>query len=322
MGGVILIFIFIGILIFAGIQILKMKGKKYDWIDEKDETYRRKVMKGPRDTGIIVILAIVGFFLLVTIIKGIVVVPAGFVYVKFNKVSGDLKALDKGMHLIVPYFNTVYPYDIRRQEYTMSVTTGEGRRQGDDSIWSPTKDGIKIGIDLTIWYKLKSDMCTNIHENLGPNYDEQTIRAAVRRVIREVVANYGIMEVYSEKRKELADVIFEQISEILQKDGFFVEEVHLRDVVFTQKFARALEEKQIAEQEAKKMEYVLEKERKEKERKEIYAEGEAIQIKKIQAALHRSPDYINYLYVQKLSEKISVIVSDQQTIMDLKGMIK
>jgi hypothetical protein len=66
---------------------------------------------------------------------------------------------------------------------------------------------------------------------------------------------------------------------------------------------------------------VLEKEQREAERKVIEAQGRSKAIDTINDALQRSPSYIRYLYVDKLSDKISVIVSDQPTIMDLKGML-
>ena len=69
------------------------------------------------------------------------------------------------------------------------------------------------------------------------------------------------------------------------------------------------------------MKYVLEKEQREAERKVIEAGGRAKAIQTINEALRQNPNYIKYLYVDKLSDKISVIVSDQNTIMDLKGIL-
>ena len=70
------------------------------------------------------------------------------------------------------------------------------------------------------------------------------------------------------------------------------------------------------------MKYTLEKEQKEAERKVIEAQGRANAIETINKALAQNPNYIRYLYVDKLSDKISVIVSDQNTIMDLKGVLE
>ncbi len=161
-----------------------------------------------------------------------------------------------------------------------------------------------------------------IHQKIGPDYEEKIIRPAVRSVIRLVISEYAVMDVYSSKRAKIQDEINEKIKLLVEKDGFIVDEVVLRDVRFTDDFGKAIEAKQIAQQSAEQMKYVLEKEQREAERKVIEAKGRAQAIETINEALRQNPNYIRYLYVDKLSDKISVIVSDQNTIMDLKGILE
>src|SRR5436309_15926216 len=129
------------------------------------------------------------------------------------------------------------------------------------------------------------------------------------------------MDVYSAHRAEIQGEINRKTRALIEKDGFMVDEVVLRDVRVTPQFAKAIEAKQIAQQAAEQMKYTLEKEQKEAERKVIEATGRARAIETINEALRQNPNYIRYLYVDKLSDKISVIVSDQSTIMDLKGVL-
>jgi regulator of protease activity HflC (stomatin/prohibitin superfamily) len=129
------------------------------------------------------------------------------------------------------------------------------------------------------------------------------------------------MDVYSARRAAIQDEINQKIKTLVEKDGFLIDEVVLRDVRFTPEFTKAIEAKQIAQQSAEQMKYTLEKEQKEAERKVIEARGRANAIEVINKALAQNPNYIKYLYVDKLSDKISVIVSDQNTIMDLKGIL-
>jgi regulator of protease activity HflC (stomatin/prohibitin superfamily) len=129
------------------------------------------------------------------------------------------------------------------------------------------------------------------------------------------------MDVYSSKRQQIQDEINVKIKQLLEKDGFIIDEVVLRDVRFTEEFTKAIEAKQVAQQAAEQMKYTLEKEQKEAERKVIEATGRANAIEVINKALAQNPNYIKYLYVDKLSDKVNVIVSDQSTIMDLKGML-
>jgi regulator of protease activity HflC (stomatin/prohibitin superfamily) len=172
-----------------------------------------------------------------------------------------------------------------------------------------------------VWHHLDIKRVADIHQRIGPDYEEKIIRPAVRSVIRMVISEYPVMDVYSARRAAIQDEINQKIKTLVEKDGFLIDEVVLRDVRFTPEFTKAIEAKQIAQQSAEQMKYTLEKEQKEAERKVIEARGRANAIEVINKALAQNPNYIKYLYVDKLSDKISVIVSDQNTIMDLKGIL-
>jgi len=269
----------------------------------------------PIVVGAIVLLVIVGM--------SVRVVPVGNCLVIFNTVTKTFRLARQGVAFVPPLVATTEMYDLRRLEYTMSSSQGEGRRAAtDDSLWSPTQEGLQVGIDLTVWHHLDPTRVIEIHQRIGSDYEEKIIRPAVRSVIRLVISEYGVMEVYSAKRAKIQDEINAKIRQLVEKDGFLIDEVVLRDVRFTDEFTKAIEAKQIAQQSAEQMKYVLEKEQREAERKVIEAGGRAKAIETINEALRQNPNYIKYLYVDKLSDKVSVIVSDQNTIMDLKGIIE
>lgn len=268
------------------------------------------------------ILAI-GMFILIVVPASIRVVPVNHALVIFNILNKNYRTAAEGINFVLPLVNQSQMYDLRRQEYTMAKARGEGRRANvDDALWSPTVEGLQVGLDLTAWHRIDPNEVIDVHRIIGPGYEEKVVRPAIRSVVRHVVSKFRVMDVYSEKRREIEQLINEKVRELIAPDGFLIDEIILRDVTFTPEFARAIESKQVAEQDAKKMQYVLEKESKEAERKVIEAGGKAKAIEIVQVALRKSPDYINYLYVDKLSEKIKVIVSDQSTIMDLKGMLQ
>ena len=261
--------------------------------------------------------------LLVVLVTSIRVVPVGHALVIFNTVTKGFRLSPQGVTFVWPIISQTALYDMRRLEYTMSSTTGEGRKANmDDSLWSPTQEGLQVGIDLTVWHHLDPTKLVTIHQKIGPDYEEKIIRPAVRSVIRLVISEYAVMDVYSSKRAAIQDEINVKVRALLDRDGFVVDEVVLRDVRFTDQFGKAIEAKQIAQQSAEQMKYVLEKEQREAERKVIEATGRAKAIETINEALRQNPNYIRYLYVDKLSDKISVIVSDQSTIMDLKGILE
>jgi regulator of protease activity HflC (stomatin/prohibitin superfamily) len=282
----------------------------------------RRLSGGAADVLRIAPALVGGFLVLVLIASSIRVVPVGHALVIFNTVTRHFRVASQGITYVPPIVSQTQMYDLRRLEYTMSGTEGEGRKaQIDDSLWSPTQEGLMVGIDLTVWHHLDIKRVADIHQRIGPDYEEKIIRPAVRSVIRMVISEYPVMDVYSARRAAIQDEINQKIKTLVEKDGFLIDEVVLRDVRFTPEFTKAIEAKQIAQQSAEQMKYTLEKEQKEAERKVIEARGRANAIEVINKALAQNPNYIKYLYVDKLSDKISVIVSDQNTIMDLKGIL-
>jgi regulator of protease activity HflC (stomatin/prohibitin superfamily) len=268
-------------------------------------------------------VALVPIAIVAFLVMSVRVVPVGHALVVFNTVSKSFKVAPQGIAFVAPFVSVTHRYDLRRLEYTMSGSKGEGRRADiDDSLWSPTQEGLQVGIDLTLWHHLAPDRVAEIHQRIGPDFEDKIIRPAVRSVIRLVISEYAVMDIYSSKRARIQEEINAKVRALLEKDGFMVDEVVLRDVRFTEEFAKAIEAKQIAQQTAEQMKYVLEKEQREAERKVIEAQGRAKAIETINEALRQNPNYIRYLYVDKLSDKISVIVSDQNTIMDLKGILE
>ncbi|MFN7966309.1 MAG: prohibitin family protein [Acidobacteriota bacterium] len=260
--------------------------------------------------------------LLLISITAVQTVDVGHALVIFNTITKSFRVEDQGVTMVWPLISQTKEYDLRRQEYTMTKTTGEGRKAGwDDSLWSPTQEGLQVGIDITIWHHIDPNRVAEIHQKIGPDYEEKIIRPAARSIIRMVISEYPVADIYSSKRAKIQDEINARMKAVVEKDGFIVDEVVLRDVRFTEQFAQAIEAKQIAQQTAEQMKYVLEKEQREAERKVIEAQGRSKAIETINQALRDNPNYIRYLYVEKLSDKISVIVSDQNTIMDLKGVL-
>ena len=314
MGGVL-------VLLVLAVAALAVWGQVSKRMAHVRDASGRPVAPGPEAArGALTVVVVVALLLLLT--TTFRVVPVGQGLVVFNTVAKTFTLATEGITFVPPFVSNTAEYDLRRQEYTMSGQAGEGRKsQIDDSLWSPTKEGLQVGIDLTVWHHLDPKRVISIHQTIGPDYEEKIIRPAVRSVIRLVISEYPVMDVYSEKRADIQNEINVKIKQLVEKDGFVVDEVVLRDVRFTPEFTKAIEAKTIAQQSAEQMKYTLEKEQKEAERKVIEARGRANSIEVINQALARNPNYIKYLYVDKLSDKIQVIVSDQNTIMDLKGIL-
>jgi len=228
-------------------------------------------------------LAVIAFVVLILFLKAITIIPAGKVGVVhlFGKVRDN--ELHSGFHIINPLVR-VTDMTIRTEEYTMSIASSEGKRQGDDSILSLTKEGLSVELDVTVLYRLMPDTASDVYKELGTKYEEKIIRPQIRTAIRNVASLYTAKEIYGEKRLEVSTSIEAQLSNNLTKRGIEVEQILLRNVNLPNELAKAIESKLTAEQQIEQKNFEVEVAKKEAERKIAEAEG----IKKSQEIINRS----------------------------------
>ncbi|NCF74954.1 MAG: prohibitin family protein [Xanthomonadaceae bacterium] len=246
---------------------------------------------------IILFLIIFGFF-------SIVIIPAGEtgVYHLFGNVYD--KEMSSGLHFKNP-LALVTKMSIRTEEYTMSATKSEGYIKSADAIKALTKEGLEVDLDITVLYHLEEEKASDVFKNVGLDYVEKIIRPSIRSGIREVVANYEAKDIYSEKRQEATGEILAKLKEDINQRGIIIEEVLLRNVNLPAKLSNAIQEKLTAEQEAQKYDFILQKEKKEAERKRIEAAGQRDAQKIINESL--TTKYLNYLYIKNLKDRKGTI---------------
>ena len=234
----------------------------------------------------------------------IIIVDAGEtgVYSLFGKVKNE--ELSSGFHLVIPLAK-VTKMSIRTEEYTMSITQGEGKKSVADAITSLTKEGLSVDLDMTVLFHLQEEKASDIYKDVGLSYDEKIIRPTIRTSIRDIIAQYEAKDIYSEKRKEAAQRIQESLKDAMESRGVIVEKVLLRNVALPANLANAIQEKLQAEQEAEKYDFILDREKKEKERKIIEAEGQRDSQQIINQSL--SQNYLYYLYIKDLKDREGTI---------------
>lgn len=289
-------------------------------------------MPSQKVPAIAVILIAIGFLAL----SGLRSIGAGDVGVQFSRMSGVLpEELDEGWHWVIPGLVQITHYSIRSQTYTMSAMIGEGVVRDADTLWVPTTEGLKVGMDLTVRYRLKPETVDQVHQKLGPNFAENILRPSIRATLRLIVSEYGIMDVYGPKREEIQQKAETKLKERLAKDGIEIESIMLRDVFFTPEYQKSIENKQIAQQQAQQMEFVLEKEQKEAERKKIEAEGvkmatiikaegQAQALEEINRMLSRNENLLQYMYIDKLADDVEVLIvpSGTGTLINPEALLK
>ena len=257
---------------------------------------------------------------LIFLSRTVLIVNAGHRAIVFNSFIGvEKRTLGEGIHFLVPGVETPTTYSVRTETYTMSGRQDEGQQQGDDAIECLTSDGQKIRLDLSVIYNLISENLWELHKQIGPDYVDKIIRPSVRSIARNTIANYTVTELYSGNRDKLQDEISLKVKNELDKYYINSTETMIRNVVFSEEFSKAIEQKQVAMQDAERMKYVLEKEKREKERKIIESEGQAIAISKKGAALKANPLLIRYEYVDKLAPGVKTIITNQSSILNFPG---
>ncbi len=192
------------------------------------------------------------------------------VKVLFGKVQKDI--LGSGLHLVNPLLN-IERVDIKTQNYTMSGVNDEGDKRGDDAIKVLASDGLEVTIDLTVLYRVVASEAPKLLNETGNDYKDKIVRPLTRTKIRDNAVYYQAIELFSSRRDEFQQRIYKSIEENFKQRGLLLEQLLVRNITLPNSVKASIESKINAEQDAKKMEFVLQKERQEAERKRVEAQG-------------------------------------------------
>jgi len=275
---------------------------------------------------------------LVVVALALTVLGLGLVYVESTErgivkttSAGGIRpeALEPGLHWILPFVESMVPYSISNQTYTMSATPSEGQIQADDSIRARTKDGQEIILDASVIYRVDPTKVVQLHIAWQNNYQDGIIRPESRGIIRDAVSQYGVEEVVSTKRAEMVNYITDELVATLSKNNLELVDFVLRDIHFSVEYAAAVEQKQIAEQQAQQAQLIVEQRRQEAEQARQVAQGQAdavviaaqgaadAQIIQAEAqaeanrligqSIQENPEILQYEYILKLSPGVQTI---------------
>lgn len=206
------------------------------------------------------------------LISSIVQINVGEVGVKvlFGKVQNDV--LGSGLHVVNPLLE-IQRVDIKTQNYTMSGVNDEGEKSGDDAIKVLASDGLEVTIDLTVLYRVIASEAPKLLNETGPDFKDKIVRPLTRTKIRDNAVYYQAIELFSSRRDEFQQRIYKSIEDNFKQRGLLLEQLLVRNITLPNSVKASIESKINAEQDAKKMEFVLQKEKQEAERKRVEAQG-------------------------------------------------
>lgn len=177
---------------------------------------------------------------------------------KFGKLNPDIA--EAGLVTYNPFSTRVLKVPIRtvNQEVNLSL---------------PSKEGLTIESQISMLYSIEKSKVPFILEDVGPDYERVFILNVFRSAAADVSSQYLAKDMHSGMRVEIENEIMKKMNESLRPRGFMIERVLMKSIKLPEELSRAIERKLAAEQEAQQMEFVLERERKEAERRKIEAEG-------------------------------------------------
>jgi len=204
-------------------------------------------------------LAVIAFLAAVLLFSSVAKVESGHVGVLtlFGRVTGEV--LPEGVHLVNP-FKTNNEMSIRTQEIKESASV-------------PSSEGLVMNLDTSLIYHLNPEKASEVYQKIGPDYVNVLIEPNLRAAIREATASHTANALYTGEREMVAKQIYEQLTHIVGDRGIAVESVLLRDIQLPTSLKASIEAKQQAEQEALAMNFRLQKETQEAQRKRIEAAG-------------------------------------------------
>ena len=216
----------------------------------------------------------IGFvIILIGIITSCVVqIDAGQVGVQklFGKVQ--TRVLQSGLNFINPLVDVI-KMDVKTKNYTMSGVHDEGEKSGDDAIRVLAADGLEVTIDLSVLYRIVPSEAPRLLAQTGEDFEDKIVRPITRTRIRDNAVYYEAVALYSTKRDEFQQRIFKSIEDDFRKRGLLLENLLVRNITLPASVKATIEQKINAEQDAQKMQFVLQKEKQEAERKRVEAQG-------------------------------------------------
>ncbi|HEX2936509.1 MAG TPA: prohibitin family protein [Bacteroidales bacterium] len=257
---------------------------------------------------------------LVVLLSLIVLIDAQQVGVLVTPSGVKEDELHTGWHFVSPW-NDVHKMDKTVWVYTCAQATTEGSKPNADAIWAPTRDGIKMGFDVSVSWRINPNEASWIYQNVTENdggnsgrylwLEDNVIRAKLKSALAITVSNYSPIEVYSSKREEIQQKVAERMKAEINTYKLILDQIDLREVYYNTEYEKAINDKKLAEQEALRLVEVTKQKEEQLKQAEIdkniaiqKAEGEAKALQIKGTSVTNNPKMIQLEWINKWDGKL------------------